>query len=412
MRGKRSAANKRIGPQRLRTGLASSVIWILVPFAGYASAEDLRQTPAQESALPAMQPAAAADNEPKRLSNLPAILRNNEAVHLSQQGLEAEAEQAYRAALELGCEDELVRAKIQTNLGSLYERLDRYPEAERMFRSALALRQKNLPPSSVEVAYAFNNLAEIYRIEGRELDALKLLETAVRRLEQSHADAAGLPLILTNLAPLLCRFNQFDKAKETLRSALILYDKHDQSASRSYGIALNNLGQIFEFQKKLPEATEMYEQAIRLFENLGSSVQSDLAAVLANTGAIYLRLNRLADAFGAERRALGMLRPGADVLVRAQVLWNLGNITVQAGQPAAALPYFEQSLATYEERLGSQHVSTISLLFDYASATKRAGNKTLSRSLQKRAESLLAQVSTKSPTRSMVSLRELEDPDK
>jgi tetratricopeptide (TPR) repeat protein len=129
-------------------------------------------------------------------------------------------------------------------LAALYRRQDRYRDAVRMFRSALEWRQKNLPSASPDVAYSFNNLAEIYRAEGRDWEARNLMQTAVRGLEQSHADSIALPVILSNLAVVLCRFQEYDDAEELLRSALLSYQRQGQTPSREYGIALNNLRQV------------------------------------------------------------------------------------------------------------------------------------------------------------------------
>jgi hypothetical protein len=72
------------------------------------------------------------------------------------------------------------------------------------------------------------------------------------------------------------------------------------------------------------------------------------------------------------------------------------------------LPYFEQSLTIYQERLGADHPVTANLLLDYASATERAGNKSLSRKLRKRAQDLLTRLS-QAPDQMTVSFRDLHN---
>jgi tetratricopeptide (TPR) repeat protein len=392
MRGKTSAGNQWIvRPCQPEALLTKRSALLVVFFIGIASA--------QNSPL----------GSPKDLVPA-AVARNNEAVRLSGEGHDAEAEQSYRAALEAAVDDDLVRANIASNLGTLYQRQDRYRDAERMFRSALELRRKTLPAASIEVAYALNNLADVYRIEGRDWEARNLLETAVQRLQESQADAPGLPIMLTNLASVLCLFNQLDQAEELLRSALIFYDKHQQAGSQGYGVVLNNLGQILETKSDLEAAGALYQQAIGIFENLGYVGRIDLAATLANLGAFYQRLDRVTEARQVEQRALELLHRDGDTLLRAQILRNLGNIVAKGGNPAGALPYFEQSLGIREKTLGAEHPETASILLDYASATQRAGNKSLSRKLRKRALELLARLSSQSsPSQMTVSLRDLRD---
>lgn len=344
------------------------------------------------------------NSQPEAISA--AAQRNNQAVLLSDQGRDREAEAAYRAALDVAG-DELVRAKIETNLGTLYQRQDRYPKAETMFRTALQLREKYLPASDVDLAYSQNNLAEVYRVEGRDLDARGLMERAVRNLRTFHADAPGVPIILTNFAIVLCRFNQAEKAEELLRSALSIYEVRNQTGSRDYGITLNNLGEVLELKRNFGDAAPFYEQAIAVFDRMGQAGRTDLAATLANAGELYQRMDRMDDADRAEQRALDLLHPGGDVLLRAQILQNLGNIRANAGQPAAALPYFEESLSIQEKTVGAEHPSTAALLLDYASAMLRAGNKSVAKKLRKRAEDLLARIRSHSPSQMTVALRDL-----
>jgi tetratricopeptide (TPR) repeat protein len=393
-----------------RTALAGICCLLLLSLLlpGMAPAQDSPRIgppePQKESTPPALLPSG----EPVRLSSVPAIAGNNEAVRLSQEGRRAEAEQAYRAALEIKFDDDLVRAKIANNLATFYQRLDRYSDAERMFRLALDLRQKNLPAASTEVGYALNNLAQVYVIEDRDWEARKLLETARQALEASGAP--GLPIVLSNLALVLCRFRQFDQAEELIRSALTFYDEHRLTASRGYGLALNNLGLISEVKNNLRTAAEFYGRAIGIFENLGEAAKADLAASLADAGALDGKLDRVAEARQAEQRALELVRPDGDTLLRAEILWNLGDIAAKAGNPAEALPYFEQSLVIHDAKLGAEHPSTAGLLLDYAAVTKRAGNKPLSRKLRKRAQDLLARLGRQPSLGQMtVSLRDLRN---
>ena len=287
-----------------------------------------------------------------------AAAKNNEATQLAAEGQDAEAEKLYLAALNAGYDDDLARAKVASNLGLFYQRQDRYLDAERMFRDALRWRLKHLPPTSIEVAYSLNNLAEIYRIEGRDWEARNLMETALRNLQQSNRDAPGYPIVVSNLAVVLCRFREFDDAEKLLRSALTSYEKRRQTDTREYGVTINNLGQVLESKKNLNAAASLYQQAIGIFKRVGAPAATDLAAALANTGELYQHLDRIEDARQAEQRALELLRPDKDGALRAQVLRNLGNIVANAGQPADALPYFEQSLAIQEKTLGAEHLAT------------------------------------------------------
>ncbi len=335
-----------------------------------------------------------------------AAARNNDAVRLAAQGRDSEAEELYRAALGARYDDDLTRAKIGNNLAALYLRQDRYSDAEQMYRSVLEWRQKNLPPSSIEVAYSLNNLGEVYRSEGRDWEARNLMETAVRSLQQFHADAPGLPAMLGNLAIVIGRFGELDKAEELLRQALISFVRQGTD-SREYAVTLGNLGQVLQTKNELEPAAAVYEQAIGIFERVGPAARTDLAATLANAGILYQRMDRVDESRQAEQRAMELLHRAGDALLRAQILRNLGNIMAETGNPADSLPYFEQSLGIQDKTLRADHPATAGLLLDYSSATRRAGNKSLSRKLRKRATELLARLSSQAPQQLTVSVRDL-----
>jgi tetratricopeptide (TPR) repeat protein len=145
---------------------------------------------------------------------------------------------------------------------------------------------------------------------------------------------------------------------------------------------------------------------------LGSSARTELASALAGCGELYQRLGCPDNARQAEERALDLLPPTGNAPLRAQILRNLGNIVAAGAQPADAMPYFEQSLVIHEKTLGLEHPATAALLLDYSSATQRAGMKSLSRKLRRRAQDLVVSLRTQSLThlslgQMTVSLRDL-----
>lgn len=336
-----------------------------------------------------------------------AIARNNWASVLADEGRFEEAEGLYRAALGARYDDDLTRAKIAHNLALLYQRQDRYQDAERWLRRVLQWRQEGLPAGSIEIAYSLNNLAEIYHVEGRDWEARNLLEAAVRSLHEFHPDAPNLALILSNLAAVRCRFKEFEEAEALLREASLLYEKQQGTASRDYGITWNNLGRVFQSRNQIEEAGASYEQAIHIFEQLGPKGRSSLATALANIGTLYEQQNRIADAKRAEQRALELLRPTGDELLRATILRNLGKILAGAGNAADSLPYFEEALRIQDKTLGSEYPASAGLLLDYASATLRAGDKSRYRKLQKRAQELAARLNHQSPEELTVAVQAL-----
>ena len=76
-------------------------------------------------------------------------------------------------------------ANTLSNLGALYDYLRRYPEAEPLFKRALAIDQKALGPDHPEAGHLLNNLAETYRETARYADAEPLYKQSLAVREKA-----------------------------------------------------------------------------------------------------------------------------------------------------------------------------------------------------------------------------------
>jgi len=278
-----------------------------------------------------------------------------------------------------------------------------------MFRRALQWRQKNLPPSSVQIAYSLSNLADVYSSEGRDWEARNLLETAVRILREFHPDATGFSVITSNLAVVLSNFQEYDEAEDLLRTALNGAERQHGADSREVGGAANNLAQVLRAKKDFEGAASMYKRAVEIFKALGPQATPDLATALANMGQLLEQQHQSGQARQTEQQALDLLRPDGNGPLRAAILHNLGNILAGSGNAAGSLAYFEQSLQIQEDAFGPEHPATVGLLFDYAAATLRAGQESLARKLRKRADEMLARLHSELPGQFTVSLNSLRE---
>jgi tetratricopeptide (TPR) repeat protein len=66
-------------------------------------------------------------------------------------------------------------ANSLNNLAVLYRAQGRYPEAEPLNQRALAIQEKALGPEHPNTVTNLNNLAELYRAQGRNEEAERLL---------------------------------------------------------------------------------------------------------------------------------------------------------------------------------------------------------------------------------------------
>src|SRR6267154_177379 len=115
---------------------------------------------------------------------------NNLAALYQRQERYAEAEPLFKRALAIhekaaGRQHPAV-ATLLNNLGQVDKVQCRYAEAEPLIKRSLAIREKVLGPDHPDVARSLNNLADLYERQGRYAEAQPLFE---RALGPDHPDA-------------------------------------------------------------------------------------------------------------------------------------------------------------------------------------------------------------------------------
>jgi tetratricopeptide (TPR) repeat protein len=105
-----------------------------------------------------------------------------------------------------------------TQLGNLHQRWGRYADAESFYQRALAVRKKILSPDHPQYAASLNNLAGLYKAQNRYLDALPLVQTAIRN--GGASPAVALPVLLgANGQGLISASNALDDALNVVQRA-------------------------------------------------------------------------------------------------------------------------------------------------------------------------------------------------
>ena len=104
-----------------------------------------------------------------------------------QQADYAEAEKQSEAALkEAEAFDDVRLATSLNNLALLYKAQGRYAEAEPLYQRALAIREKALGPEHPDVATSLENYADLLRKTGRVSEATKM-ETRAKAIGAKQA---------------------------------------------------------------------------------------------------------------------------------------------------------------------------------------------------------------------------------
>jgi serine/threonine protein kinase/tetratricopeptide (TPR) repeat protein len=216
----------------------------------------------------------------------------------------------------------LVQAELYQTLGSIYQKLGKFDQADTLLRESLETRRSHLASGAPDVA--------------RGLTALALLRSDQARFD----DAERL-------------------AREGLTSARSMLRADDPQIAT----ATAALGQILEQRGAYPQAIAMLEDAVRLRSGPGT-VASDLAAALYDLANTHFYAGHYDVSESLNRRVLSLHQGqfgDAHPLV-AEDLINLGAIQYERGRYVDAERFYRQALDINRTWYGKDSYRTASNL--------------------------------------------------
>ncbi len=237
---------------------------------------------------------------------------NGFGLMLSRAGRYAEAEAAYRKALEL----DSTNVGAWNGFGLMLNRARRYSEAAAAFRKAIEL-------DSTEITYTYN-LGVVLGRAGRYADA----ETAYRKAIEQDSSNAGA---WRSLGQLLTNLRRYAEAEPICRKAIDLEAGDAQN--------WNALGFVFQSSGRYAEAEPILRKAIEL--------DSSVSTYWNNLGFSLLQMQRYAEAEPALQRAIA-LDPSS-----ANAYKHLATLRFRAGRREEARRGFEKALELGPDYYGS-----------------------------------------------------------
>ena len=149
-----------------------------------------------------------------------------------EQGNYAEAEKQWSAALpeaeKFGPQDPRLATSLN-NLAALYRAQGKYAQAEPLYRRSLAIREKALGPEHPDVAGSLNNLAALYRAQGKYAEAEPFYRRSLTIWEKALGpEHPAVAQSLENYAALLRKMGREEEAAEMEARAKAIRDKQAQ----------------------------------------------------------------------------------------------------------------------------------------------------------------------------------------
>jgi CHAT domain-containing protein/Tfp pilus assembly protein PilF len=228
----------------------------------------------------------------------------------------SEAEKFFKSALALyaatrGPQNALFAAESRNNLGNVYWNSGKYEEAESLYKYALAIFEKDGSAWAGHVAMALNNLANVYLDVGRYAEAEGLYQRSVSMLEKaSTKNTTGTPsrtlleAALSNLGRLHSRQGHNAEAERFLVQALKSREKHLGADHPDVAASLNQVAELYELQGRHDEAEQLFKRALEIEKKTFSAESPPMVASLVGLADVYRSQRNLSEAENLYQRSL------------------------------------------------------------------------------------------------------------
>ncbi|WP_375771948.1 serine/threonine-protein kinase [Archangium gephyra] len=292
-------------------------------------------------------------------------LEKYELAHLWQ-------ERADAALTRLGG-DEVLRARLLSNVGRVLSIEGRYAEAAERQQQALTLLEKHQGPDSLEVADVLVELGNSLLTQGQLDEGLAHLRRALqlreRELGATHPDS-GQALLALSGASWLRR--DIPEGRRLTRQALQVLEQALGPDHPMVAYALNDyaMNLLYGSRDDAQEAMPLMLRALRISQSTEGPESTSAAIFTSNLAQIEMTLGRMSEAEHHFREAIAQLeaKRGPEHVTLCSPVHGLGNALQRQGQAEAALPYFERAAAIHSAQSGDFHNARAELLMNLGNA--------------------------------------------
>jgi CHAT domain-containing protein/Tfp pilus assembly protein PilF len=234
------------------------------------------------------------------------------------------------------------------NLAKVYRDQGKYGDAERLFKRALTIREQTLGPSHPDVAATLHDLAAVASRQGRYEEAKGLVKRALTINEKAQGvNHPAVAQALHNLAIVSTTQGKYGEAEGLFERALAIREKALGANHPEVAQTLNNLATVYRAQGKYGEAEGLYKRALAIKEQALGASHPDVATTLNNLATVYRAQGKYGEAEGLYKRALAIKEQalGTSHPDVAQSLIDMTILYEARGESGSALAYSRKATA-------------------------------------------------------------------
>jgi len=305
-----------------------------------------------------------------------ATVLNNQAIRLANAGNYEEAVEYGLTARECfsqaGAMGTLAYSKLLTNLGTFYSHLQRYQEAVSVLEEALPIIERSASRQHPDYVRCISDLSSVYKSIGNleKADELAHQSETVSR-SMGEQDNAKYAKSLSKQAATFASNGNYPRAIEHERKALNIFTHRRDTASMAF--SMGALANYLFSDGDRHQALQTAEQALSLFRTSGEP-STYFAQALNNAAILYYNNADYAQAAQYGRQALGMYRQLGDTVntIYARIMANNGLFTFMSDSVSQAIATARRAIALNQRILGADHPDNAPLLYNLAVYELRA----------------------------------------
>jgi tetratricopeptide (TPR) repeat protein len=276
-------------------------------------------------------------------------------------------------------------AESLNNLAEVYRNQGRYGDAEPLYQRSLAILEQAVGRDHPDVGRVLDNLALAYHQQERYAEIEPFYKRSLAIYEKAYGpDHPRVASALNNLAKLYNRQGRYAEAEPLYRRSLAIYDGTLGPDHLNVAKLLNDLAELYDVQGRYSEAESLYMRSLVIYEKASGPDNQQSADALNNLGGVYFREGRYAEAESLYRRSLTIHErvSGRNSRQVAGALTDLAELYARQGRYNDAEPLYQRSLATYESLADRQGASTT--LINLVKLYRQTGREAEIRSIEAR----------------------------
>ncbi|KAK9122184.1 hypothetical protein Syun_019801 [Stephania yunnanensis] len=188
-------------------------------------------------------------------------------------------------------------ASVYVRLADLYYKTGKFRESKSYCENALRIYAKPVPGTTVEeIASGLTEISAIYEAVNEPDEALKLLQKAMKLLEDVPGQRSAIAGIEAQMGVIFYMVGRYGESRSSFESAIEKLRASGERKSAFFGVMLNQMGLACVQLYKIDEAAELFEEARGILEQECGPCHPDTLGVYSNLAAIYDAMGRVEDA--------------------------------------------------------------------------------------------------------------------